>query len=238
MGIPDLFDPDDTTVAPPRSLASGLRMSIAVGAERIGGAARAEVEVAVRLMAATLAARTGAVVLAEDLVVPIDVPGRGMEVIVDLEDERAWPLVRVEAVATVRGLEIEGVDRVMAVEVDRACVGGIVGLVVVGLVIDLAAIVCRRPAFDVWLLMLVEDDFVDRGKAKGSSSSTVYDALDVITNVERHTHPAHEDGAFRIVKQAQRHREMLHGTCFVQGERRLPHHPLGRNASPTRERHQ
>lgn len=149
MAAPDLFDPDDATVGPPRPLASGVRIPVFVAvAERIGGAVRAEVEVVVRLMAATLAARTGAVVLTVDLVVPIDVPGRGIVVVVDLEDDRVWPPVRAEVVGMVRGLEIAGVDRETAVEADRACAGGSAGLVVVGLVIDFVAMVCRRSAFD------------------------------------------------------------------------------------------
>lgn len=147
MGALDVLGPD-AIAAPGRSLASGFRMPIfVVVAERTGGAVRAAVDVAVRLMAATLAARTGAVVLAVDLVVPIDVPGRGMVVAVGLEDERAWPLVKAEPVGMVRGLEIAGVDR-EAVVTDRVCVGGMVGRVVVGLVIDFEAIVCLRLAFD------------------------------------------------------------------------------------------
>lgn len=70
-----------------------------------------------------------------------------MVVAVGLEDERAWPLVKAEPVGMVRGLEIAGVDREVAVVTDRVCVG-MVGLVVVGLVIDFEAIVCLRLAFD------------------------------------------------------------------------------------------
>lgn len=51
--------------------------------------------------------------------------------------------------------------------------------------------------------MLVEDDFVDRGNAKGSSSSTVYNVLDFIHNAECFTYPAHEEEAFQIVRRAQ-----------------------------------
>lgn len=148
VDAPGLLGPD-AIAAPGRSLASGFRMpGFVIVAERTGGTVRAAVDVAVRLMAATLAARTGAVVLAVDLVVPIDVPGRGMVVAGGLEDERTWPLVKAGVAGMVRSLEIAGVDREVAVEADRACVGGMVGRVVVGLVIDLEAMVCLRLAFD------------------------------------------------------------------------------------------
>lgn len=77
-------------------------------------------------MAATLAARTGAVGLVVDLVVPIDVPGRGTVVVVDLVDGRVWPMMGVLAVGMVRDFEVAGVDRKVAEEANRACVEVIV----------------------------------------------------------------------------------------------------------------
>lgn len=86
----------------------------------------------------------------------------------------------------------------------------------VNLVTAFEAIGCRVLAFNAWLMMLAEDDFADRGKAKGSSSSTAQSSSDLTHSGKDYTHPAHVEGVSRIVRQVQRHQEMLRGTCSVQ----------------------